>query len=484
MILRNNYIVPTEFGDIYTKKPPLYNWVIIFFYKLLGNYSEWAVRLGSVLSLLGTAGLVCFLGKRFVDHRFGIISAFFYIIVADLLFVFSFLGEIDLFYSFLTVLSISSIFYFHQRQQYVLLFCFTYFFGALGTLTKGLPSIPFLGASLLSFSIYTKEFKRLLSIPHIVGILIYLLIVGGYLYAYHLQEDLVYYLSGMFGDASQRTSGDFPFWEYVQHIFLFPLQTIAGLLPTSLLLIFFSKKALKTNAFIYFCFLIFSFNIILYWISPGSKQRYIYPLYPFICIVLSYLFYTTEYKKRTKNLNIFYSYLLILLGLICFSLPFLTHLDASGLMTAIPLLEVVSITFGVLFIVLGYLRFKLPAMNTPLFIAGIILVRLIMDLTLIHARNHPSNKHVAERIKTVELVNITKGANVFSYGTTIKHRIAFYYSKESNKIIYGKDKVEDTNTKDFYIVESKNPALINKPNNIFLEFMSGSTSMKLIKFLE
>ena len=52
MIYNDNYIVPTEFGEYYYKKPPVWNWIIIGSYNLFNNYSEYSVRFFSTISFL------------------------------------------------------------------------------------------------------------------------------------------------------------------------------------------------------------------------------------------------------------------------------------------------------------------------------------------------------------------------------------------------------------------------------------------------
>ena len=46
-----DYITPTIAGDIYLKKPPLFNWLIVVSYKIFGNHSELPVRAPMILSL-------------------------------------------------------------------------------------------------------------------------------------------------------------------------------------------------------------------------------------------------------------------------------------------------------------------------------------------------------------------------------------------------------------------------------------------------
>jgi 4-amino-4-deoxy-L-arabinose transferase-like glycosyltransferase len=62
MLFRDNWVVPTEMGEYYYKKPPVYNWVIGASYWLWGSQSEWAVRFLSVVSFVATGGLVFLVG--------------------------------------------------------------------------------------------------------------------------------------------------------------------------------------------------------------------------------------------------------------------------------------------------------------------------------------------------------------------------------------------------------------------------------------
>ena len=71
MVENDNYIVPTQMGEYYYKKPPVFNWLLILSSKIFGGFSPWALRLPTVLSVL-FAGLLLFgIGRRYVDKIFG-----------------------------------------------------------------------------------------------------------------------------------------------------------------------------------------------------------------------------------------------------------------------------------------------------------------------------------------------------------------------------------------------------------------------------
>ena len=365
MISRDNYIVPTEMGGLYFKKPPLYNWVLVGMFNLFGSYSEFATRFVTVMSLLSMTALTFLVGKKYVNLRFGVFAAFFFVITADILFVFSLLGEIDVFYSLLTLLSIFSIFHFYEKRNFWLLFLGAYFFGALGALTKGIPSVAYLGVSLLAFFSYKREFKKLFSLYHICGLLLFTSIVGGYFYLYSLEADVVAYLSGMFGDASEKsTMGDFPVMKYVKHVFLFPIQTLGALFPTSFLLLFLVKSnvknRLKESPFVFFCAVMVVSNILIYWLSPGSKQRYIYPLYPLISCVLVYFFLANKQDKKKKAFEWFGLFFIVFMAMVSFSLPIIQQYEPTGELAYIESILAYALVFGLLFLGLLalYLRYK------------------------------------------------------------------------------------------------------------------------------
>ena len=160
MLFQDNLLVPTEMGEYYYKKPPLYNWMIILSYQIFG-YTEWAVRLWSVLSLIGMGILLFITGRAHANQRFGWYAAFGFVLSADLYLYFSWLGEIDVFYSFLCLAAFLSFFHYGEEKQWYQAFILAYFFYALGTLTKGLPSIVFAGLTTFSWLLIKKRLRLL-----------------------------------------------------------------------------------------------------------------------------------------------------------------------------------------------------------------------------------------------------------------------------------------------------------------------------------
>ncbi len=65
MMQNGDMMKPYLHGHPYFNKPPLYNWVLAFFFTAFGSMSEWVLRLPGVLSLVLTSPSFLFSWK---DH--------------------------------------------------------------------------------------------------------------------------------------------------------------------------------------------------------------------------------------------------------------------------------------------------------------------------------------------------------------------------------------------------------------------------------
>ena len=90
-----------------------------------------------------------------------LLSSLFYVTSGDILFYFSMLGEIDIFYTFLAYCQVIFIFAGYEQKRWMWLFIGSYFFTAAGLLTKGLPSLAFQGITLLAVAGYKGQWRWL-----------------------------------------------------------------------------------------------------------------------------------------------------------------------------------------------------------------------------------------------------------------------------------------------------------------------------------
>ncbi len=291
MILSGNYITPTINGEFYYNKPPLFNWILAGFIKLTGSQNEFIFRLPTVISLILLGLAVYLFSHRELGKRNALIPALMIITSARILFWDSFQGLIDLTYSLVTFTGFVLLYHLSQRRRWLLMFVTTYALAAAGYLMKGLPSIAFQGISVVVWLIYDRNFRKLFSWQHFAGIGVFLLITGSYYYAYLQTNTLDDVFSTLFDQSNRLTDKDDTFLNWAAHLFTFPFEMIYEFAPwTVLLLLLFSRKvrqALVADKFTMFSILIFSANIIIYWVSADMRPRYLFMLFPLVFVVLT-----------------------------------------------------------------------------------------------------------------------------------------------------------------------------------------------------
>jgi 4-amino-4-deoxy-L-arabinose transferase-like glycosyltransferase len=312
MLLADNWIVPTTNGELYYNKPPLYNWILIGFMNLLGK-AEWVVRLPSILSVFATAALHYRISNNYIGKQAALLSALFYLTSADILFYFSLLGEIDLFFALLVYLQCILIFHFYQHKKWHWLYLCSYLLTSAGVLTKGIPSLFFQGITLLVIFILNKDFKRVFSIWHLAGLLLLALTSGGYFYLYSIQHELGPYLARLFTETFSRTAMEMSVSDNVKYILNFPAMLIKISAPWCLLfLLTFKygwKQKLRNNPFLIFCFWFCLANGLIYLLSPGTRERYLYMFLPFIFSLLAAVFYDNYLKENHLSVKRFYFFI-------------------------------------------------------------------------------------------------------------------------------------------------------------------------------
>ena len=468
MIFNKNLVVPTELGEFYYNKPPLWNWMIIFSFKLFGNYSEFAVRFFTVVSLLIMGLLVFLAGKKFVNLKFGVYSSLLLLISIDLYFYYSNLGEIDIFYSLITFSSFLVLFVFYENKKFLFLFLSFYFLGALGFLTKGLPTIAFTGISIIAFFIYNKEFKRLFCWQHFLGILIFIGVIAGYFYLYSRHNNVKLYLSELISQASGRTTGATKDRAFIEHFLIFPFETLKNLLPCAIFIVYiFRKKFIRTikeNRLIETFMLLFLVNILLYWFSPGTRQRYIYMLFPLIISVITYFYVKFRYNDKIKDLIVDYcmGITIAFLILISFSLPIIPLLNQFRGMI---LLSIISL------LILGrllYIFLRNKHLRLISFILAMIILRFIYNFTVLPYRTHDSRAQVLKDT-ALQIHKLTNGFPLYIYKkSNCPNNYVYYLERERQKILVRKSKLTEN---EYYIVNAGYKIL--KPHKIIYDFTDG-----------
>jgi 4-amino-4-deoxy-L-arabinose transferase-like glycosyltransferase len=387
-----NVWVPTLFGELYYNKPPVFNWLLLLSVQLFGGFNEWALRFPTVLSLLLMGLLTYGAGRRYVGAHFGWVAALLTICSVDFLFYFSMLAEIDLFYSLVSFAAILSVFHFFQAGRPYALFLSVYGLTAVGFLNKGLPSILFAGITITLYLGYKRAWKWLFSVAHLTGILLFFAIAGAYFLIYAQYEDPQPFLLNMWYASSNRSVLGESWMKLPVQLVLFPLDTLKNVLPATLLLVFGLHKnwwrKLWQQELLRFAALAFAANFLIYWVSPGSRQRYIYMLFPFLILIFTSLYrQNREFRAGGRFLKILALLLCAILAAGSLAIPLLPQTgNGSPMLSWWAAAPLFAASAGLLVHL-----WRRPDLALPSILILLAITRILFDLVVLPQRAKDSN---------------------------------------------------------------------------------------------
>ena len=501
MYLTGDYIVPRIHGTFYYNKPPFFNWMILGLFSLFGRFDEWLVRLPSLLGWLGIGILNFFTVKKYVNKDTAYISSFYFLTAGDIYFYETMeSGEMDLFYSFLVVCQVLSIFHFWQQRKWLPLFLLSYAFMAMGLLTKGLPSLPFQALTLLAIAVYNRQWKWLFSWQHFAGILLSVLLVGGYFFAYSLRAPLSNFLFKLFNEASEKSGFESRIKDLLLSPVNYPLATLKWLLPWSLVVVFFFVKGtwpkIRANPYLQFVVFFIFFNLPLYFFTGSPKSRYVFMFFPFFTTLLAYVTLTNaERLPKIRNG-------LKWIGLVLMCLFMLVFLVVPFLNIAKPVSMAVLKGFGIAFllVLMIYCYWKRPTLRNYAFILFLVLAKTgfnffyfpifkavdkdrgmnikpnleaIVQITgkdPVYYFNHKERVHAKMAIGPIKFDSVTMFTPPF-----ISYEVPFYYTQKTQNILRFTDQLEPGN---YYITLSD--AHLNKPFTILHRFTDYSENKEVM----
>lgn len=295
MMLGKNYIVPKIFAVNYYNKPPLFNWLLVAIFKLTGSFSEVWVRLPSILSLFVTAYLIYKIVKQHINKQAGFIAAVLLLVSADIFFYGAVdAGEIDLFLMLVMCSQALAIYYYSLRQKWWQAFMLSYLLMAAGILTKGLPLVVIQGLLLLCWLTYIKQFKKLFSIQHIVSLVIGVAVVFVYFLQYSKQQNVLLYLAQLLTESTQRSALTNKWSSIALNILQAPLQVFYICIPATAILLYACnrnvREQLKGDKLFAFSFMFTLIISVIFFLSPQTANRYLYPAFPFIAIMAALVY--------------------------------------------------------------------------------------------------------------------------------------------------------------------------------------------------
>lgn len=439
MILSGNYIVPTLNGEPYLNKPPLLNWLTVSSYQLLGSYSEFAHRLPTIVTLLALCLVIFFTNRATLGNKTALLVVLALLTNGRVLFLDSFIGMIDIPFALLVYALFMAVYYFGQAGRYRALFLVTYLLTALAFLTKALPALVFCGFTLLTYFIFFDNWRRLLSIDHVLGILLLVAILGTYygMYLHASGVDLTSLLQTIFYESTKRTVIRFGVVETLIHIVSFPFTMLANFAPWSFIaLLLFNKHIRETlwaNRFVRYNMLILVANLLVYWSSPEVHPRYLLMHAPlFYTVAISAFLVATESRPAwAKGMMI---------GLVGLSALFTGGLYYGAFHIANqpqfptdsplgPLIWAILATVAFIFM----LRVQSHATKLLAMAAILVLARFDYSIYMLPVRAYTQEPY---RQQALAIAAKTQGMPLYLYGTNaVQDGTTYYLERERGQIL-------------------------------------------------
>ena len=302
MMQSGDYFVPMLLSEVYTAKPPLYNWLIVFFSQFAGEVSVFTARLPSVVFLFLTAVLMVVGLKSYLGFRTRVFLGF-AILLAPEMIAKANIAEIEIVFTFFVSLSIWSWFWLYDKGKTgFALWLLPLFIVGLSFLTKREPSIVFFYFSIVPFLFVKKQFRELFSIGHIVSFIVMLAMIGSWLSLMIDEVGVDALLHSLQSEVINRgiTSSVL---DYIKHILIYPVKLFFAMFPFAILLLLLISKQSRTECrsryqdLFVFVLLAVIANLPLYWFRGDAAVRYYLPMFPTM-LVLAAMVFESFVEKR------------------------------------------------------------------------------------------------------------------------------------------------------------------------------------------
>ncbi|TFZ68855.1 hypothetical protein E4631_02000 [Hymenobacter sp. UV11] len=438
-----HFFSPTLQGFPYYNKPPLFNWLLVALFRLTGRQDEFILRLPTIAALLLYTSAIWRVLRPQLGSRLAFTVALAFATTGRVLFYDSFLGLIDLWHAALTWLGFMAVWYLGQRGQWTRLFVLTYALTAVGFLLKGLPSMVFQGIALLVYCLDTRQWRRLFSWQHVLGVGVMLAILGAYFLLYSRHNSLEVALETLWSQSSQRTVAAQPLADSIQYVLLFPFDFIKHFLPWTLLvaclLVPGARRWVLGQPFLRYNALLFLAILPVYWLSPATIPRYLFMLVPLGLTVVIPLYVQQRAAGRTLVgwLDAALLALLLISTAALLGPPVLRAAEGVGLVSAaqtaflrgVPASWPLSLALFAVLALGTYLFWKLADYRLLVLGYYLLVLRLAFDVFIFPARMQTSPE-VPYRTAAERIGRETKGKPLLLLpGTPLDNVEAFYIAR-------------------------------------------------------
>jgi len=298
MIESGDYLVPYMAGNIYTAKPPAYNWFICFTSLLGGGeVTEWSARLTSVLSVALLAPVLLFATRHvlgFAGQAMLVLAT----VLSPYMVHKGTLAEIDMAFTFSVTASLWVWFLLDAGgKRGFALWALPAALAALSFMIKREPGLVFHYLGIYSYLVLQKRWREIFSVPQLASVGLALGLIGLWIGYFMFQTSPEFVWNSYFGELTHHVKVSLPWVDMVKRFIAYPFQVFGTLLPFGLFLIPLIFPAVHRrlferygNGYVFsLCLLVVNFPV--YWFTTGIT-RYFMPMYPTLFILGAMVFET------------------------------------------------------------------------------------------------------------------------------------------------------------------------------------------------
>ncbi len=284
MLETGDWIVPREQGRLFPDRPPSGSWPIALSMLVTGSHGLLAIRLPTVTATLLTTLLVYGYSRNSLSRAGALAAGAAYATMVQVMQL-GLLAETE---ATMTLCVGASLLIWHwgylRGWHATITWAAGYSLAGMAALAKG-PQGPiyFFGAALVHLTL-KRDWRFLLSRSHLVGIAVFVAVVGAWQVPYSMVVPWPQVLQ-TWGHTSAQRFDYSQHWSVVKHVLTYPGEVFACLLPWSIWLVGLSNRDLRKSLgaarepFMFLCICILvAFPTC--WLAPQARTRYFMPLYP------------------------------------------------------------------------------------------------------------------------------------------------------------------------------------------------------------
>lgn len=298
MLETGDFWVPQVGGEIYTAKPPLFNWLMALSATLSGGLDEWSARLPSVVSVAALMVLMVWGARRWL-RPWALAFLGFALLLAPEFLAKGRLAEIETTFALLVAASLWFwVLLYRAGAEGWRLWVLPLVLVALAYLTKREPAVVFFYLAVGPFLLLQGRWRLLFQPGHFAGIAVAAALVGGWLAVMASRTGWSALWQTLQQEVLERGLSRQGWQEVIAHLLSYPWELMAAMLPFSLLIPLIAVAAVRTGVLERFGML-FTFaavavlaNLPVYWLRGDVSVRYFLPMFPFALLIAAMVFDT------------------------------------------------------------------------------------------------------------------------------------------------------------------------------------------------